>query len=350
MNELKFKKGIEEIKKISLSKIEKDVISGNLRVYIGNSIKNKNLPQKSYWVGMTFIMRSAYYTFGVVLVLVAVTGTYSKVSNSLPGDGFYSAKVNVFEPIKYSMAVGEVAKTKVESQNLSNRLIEAEILANQGKLDQSSGEEIESLVKKHVDRISSVINSGTNILDTGLTDARLDFEATVNAHGRILNKIEEKSKDSSKKNNISRIKEVVKKESDRIRGGNFSSIEKNSETMMFSASMNMEAVDVISTSTMEEANDLDFEKEKKETEKLLSQIRKNIEKGRKGKIKVNRQIFEDSSRSFIEAESAMLRAEETKKSGDRKKATEDLRNSKRSAKEAKNSFKASRLIEDLEDD
>ncbi len=332
MENKNFYKGIEEIKKLKLSDREKALVLRNLKSHIEVN--------RSPWYSVTSY-RWMYYSLGtVVLVFVLGLGGYSGVKNSLPGDSLYSLKVDVVEPIRLNMAVGEIAKASVLSENFSERLLEAEILANQGRLSDSNGQEIENRLIKHTENISIVLSSSPNPENSELSDAKADLEAIINSHDRILTRIEEKSKNKSSGNSISKIKNVISK-----KAGMANKSEQSEST--FAQAM-MIQTDETSTTTNQKDN-IDFDKKKKDTEKVIETVKKNVEKARKGKRKVNRGILEDSSKYLLEAESALLRAKENKKSGDNKKAVEDLVDSRKRAKEADNALRVSRYIEDVED-
>ncbi|MFZ2522182.1 MAG: DUF5667 domain-containing protein [Minisyncoccia bacterium] len=335
-----FKKGIEDIKKVRLLSTEKVHILSNLKSRIDLDLKKAHYPIKYSWYEFSHYRSLSYSLVVLAIVMISGFSAYSGIKNSLPGDNLYSLKVDVFEPIKLNMAVGDVAKANVSTENFSDRLLEAEILANQGRLSDSFGQEIENRLTKHAENISTFLGANPDSSNLGLSDAKVDLEAIINSHDRILTRIEEKSKNKSSNNSISKIKNVINKQSSKVS-------ESSQSQDMFSQTMIIQTIE-ISTSTQSEG-DINFNKRKKDTEKVIESVKKNIEKARKGKTKVNRQIFEDSSKSLLEAESSLLRAEESKKSGDKKRAVEDLIDSRKRAKEADNTFKASRYIEDEED-
>ena len=335
----RFKKGIEDIRKIKLSQESRGVILNRLNFYVKSKpylvTPDFTKTQSVYWFSFS---RSVYYALSLFLVLGASGyGAYFKAVNSLPGDGLYSLKVDVIEPMRYTMAISPVAKANVESQNIGERLIEAEVLASQDRLSDSSGKEIVSRLKKHADSISSVLEN-SDALDQNISNMKIDMEATMNAHQRILSKIEEKSGSKSNSKSISRIKEAVERQSQKILGED---VQPESLVMKVTAVESIEFSAVVEDAS---TYNPDFEKKKKETEKIIQETKKNIEKGRRGKTKVDRQILEDSSRSILEAESLLMRAEKNQKSGDKKEAILNLIESRKSAKEADSSFSASKQI------
>lgn len=321
----KFKKGIEDIKNIKLPVNKKAVVLARLNSYIKENPVSINIPVKSSWYNKIEVFafsKFSYITATFLIFSLFGISAFYEAEQSLPGDNLYSLKVDVIEPLKYTMTVGTVAKANIQSENLASRLLEAEILASQGKLTDSKGEEIESRLKKHVSTFNSLISATESATSSsnGVLNATVDFEAKVNAHTRILEKMEENIKNKSENKNVSKIKDILK-----------STIIQNM---------------IVSTTT----NKKSFETKKKETESVIEKTRKNIEKNRGGKSKVNMQILEESNKSLLEAESALIRAKQNEISGDKEKAFSDLIDSRKSAKEADVSLEASSHIEDEDSD
>lgn len=346
----RFEKGIKDIRgEVRLSPEKKELILSRLVSYLERNpvLKNPYYNTQPSFIYSILFSRSVYYAMFVILILGSGGyGTYNNAKNSLPGDRLYSMKVDVIEPLKYAMAVTPVAKVNVQSENLTERLIEAERLASQGRLSDSSGEEIENRLRVHADDISSVLES-IDQSASGLSEIKLDIEARINAHQKILSKMEEKSKSKPASENISRnisrIKDVVGEQSE------IASRNKNDTTKLSSVVI-IEEVGL--SSAVEEAHtgDVDYETKEKDTEKIIREAREKINKGRKGKAKINRQILEDSSTAILEAESALIRARENQKSGNKKEAIADLIESRKSAKEAQSAFRASLRVQEVDND
>lgn len=334
MEREKFKKGIGDLKNIKLGENQRQVILSNLNEYISEN----PAVIKSPWFVTSQVFSMKHLSYAFILVLLVGVGGFGAVNtakNSLPGDSLYSLKVDVIEPMQYTMAVGTVAKANIESQNLTERLIEAEVLASQGRLNDTSGQEIENRVKQHVDSFNSLV-SGVNISAVNsvtVSDLKIDFEGAVNAHAKILEKITLNSNKKLENNKLSKIRDIVQAEAQKIDGKKFKRVD-NVSMMAVSESI------VVATSTDKEV----FVARKKQIENIISNTKKNLEKNKKGKNDVNRQVLEESNKSLQDAEAALMRANQSENSGDRERAFSELDDSRRSAKEADTSLEASSHI------
>lgn len=343
MDREKFKKGITDIKNIKLSDNDRIIILSKLNQYVENNpINIKQKPVKSEWYSVSSVFTFKHISYAFVLVLLVGVGSIRAVSgakNSLPGDGLYSLKVNVIEPIEYTMAVGTVAKATVESKNLTERLVEAEALASQGRLTESSSMDIENRVKKHVDTFSTLVANSNNdsSAEQNISDTKIDFEAAISAHAKILQKISEGSSDGKENNNLSKLKDVVVSEAQRVEGGRVAKVT--------TLSMVAPVQNIVSTTTTETDKTV-FQNKKNQIESIIKNTKKNLEINTKNNPKLNKKILEVSNESLKEAESALERANQSHDSGDTESAIFELNNSRRSAREADTSLDASSHVED----
>jgi hypothetical protein len=333
----RFKKGIEEIKTIKLSKEEKPRIFSSIRYSINSKEGPKNGRLSSERLG--YFSKYAYY-FSATITFVFIFGFFSHrvISNSLPGEALYSAKIEILEPLRYGVAIGQEAKAEIAIRNFSERLMEVEMLANKGLLSQVSEKDLEENIIKHAENISLVTNSSQQLENSLAPEVKINVEATVEAHQKVLKKMEEKSKSEESRNRLSKIIKTIKPDS---------SAKSEEVSLAFMASEVFETGRVESPATTSKENG-DLEKNIMETEKVIYKLKKKIDNGRKGKTKVNRSVFEESSQSLLEAESALMRAKENVKSGKREDAINDLKNSKKSVKTSEKVFKASRNLSDDE--
>lgn len=214
----KFKKGIEDIKQMRLNHSEKSALFRRIENRINqNPIYHR--PVKSPWykaVEVFAVSNIGYITAAAFVVCLVGVNTLFAVEKSLPGDSLYSLKVDVIEPLKYTMAIGPVAKANVEVDNVVNRLKEAEALESQGRLSTSSGEDLVSRLETHAKSFDALVSHSDNISSStyATINARINFETKIINHSRILDKIEKRSLNYGKKN-ISKLNDVVRVEAEK---------------------------------------------------------------------------------------------------------------------------------------
>jgi hypothetical protein len=342
MSEQKFKKGIEDIKKIGLTGAEKFQIKSNLDFYIETN--TPSLPVKSSWLSSISHVHISMYSTAFALVLVFVTGwgTYSNAENSLPGDVLYPIKVRVIEPIKYTTAIGEVAKANLEVANLDQRLREAEMLEVQGKLTDAISNDLQNRISTHSDAFNKIVQdlSSQNKIEED-SDLKIDFESRINAHGRVIDSIT----NSENAINISKIKRVISKKSSEDKINSAIPVMASAKAVMFS----MEAVPSVSSSTeVSTTTDDVFGKRKKDTEEIIKAARKNIEKSKKT-LKINKKILDDAEVLVNDAQKSLEDAEKQNRNGDREGARQFLIDSRVRVKEANSSIEISQDLSKDED-
>ncbi len=347
----KFKKGINDIKQISLSSLEKERVFDNLKRYTYKSeVDTRYSSVKSPWSSV-FVSRLSYVTVMFLVLGFSSVGVLNFAKRSLPGDRLYSLKVDVIEPLQYKMAVGEVAKANVESQSLNQRLLEVETLESQGKLTEESHSKIENLLKKHTESFNGLISVSSEQEPDSLLveDARVDFEAKVNAHTRILDRLENNAVTEERRENIQKIKNVIagtKTEETSFAISVAAAAPAPTNTMIMSKARSVETLTVVdlendipvSTTTV---NFDDFDKRKTDAENTIKEIKKQIEDNFKSGKNINKDILEDSDNSIRQAEEYLLNAGIKDGLGSRGEALIDLTNSRRAIIEAHTSLEAS---------
>lgn len=180
MKQNNLKKGIEEIKKISLSQTEKEVM---LHAILKQPVV---LP---YRVKSPFFLQlRALSVACVAFILIIGVTTASAAENSLPGDALYSLKVNVNEPIRGVMSVTGVEKATWEVEKAGRRIIEVQKLAAKGRIDEKKKDEIEQ-----------------------------KFEEEIEVQSKRLDDLERSSKNDTKKKEIKKAKKKIKDKLEKIK-------------------------------------------------------------------------------------------------------------------------------------
>lgn len=169
MNEDNFKKGIEDVKLVRMTNIESNLVLEKLEDYLVlNPLKKpeKNIKIKSPWYPgvMYFTTTKTGFAFLTVFIVSFIsTSSLFLSKNSLPGDVLYPLKVDVMEPIRYTLAVDSISKTNVLLSNLDARLKEVEALETTGRLTDLIQNDLENRLKSNTKKIIETKNNIANI-------------------------------------------------------------------------------------------------------------------------------------------------------------------------------------------
>lgn len=247
MNNDKWKKGIEDLNKISLSEKEKGAL---LKRILTRSPYNPILsPQTNNW---SFFARH-YTAFVSLLLIFTIAGSISaSADSSLPGNILYPVKIKITEPIRELIKINQEDKTKWQIEKASRRIEEAEILATQNKLDDKKREEIQDLFEKSVLEFDDSIKK---------------FEATSTKE-----KIEKMESELEKRISVhSKVVTEVNKDSDNEDDNELEIFEKNIKSVINKNTKNKD---------LEKSNTTEIEKYKKDVEKMVEKRLKELEKER----------------------------------------------------------------------
>ncbi len=204
-----FEKIIEEAKKIRLEKEEKDSIRNFLMSAIEKDLVSEEAfsrhqikikPVKA-WSKLNLIRyfdisiyRNLLKPMPLILIIaLAVSGGVSLASeNALPGDILFPVKVEVNERVMTFLSFSDEAKARVEAKKAERRLEEAAKLSAEGRLDAEAQAKIEANFEKFADRVEARVEK---MKAEGKAEAALEatsnFEAALEAHQEILNRISE---------------------------------------------------------------------------------------------------------------------------------------------------------------
>lgn len=342
MNEEKFKKGIEDLRKIGLTSAEKFRVKSNLDFYIETSTPTQ-VVKSSWYSGYSFAHTKLYSgAFALVLVVILGADTYSMAEKALPGDTLYPVKVGVLEPLRYTTALSNEAKANLEVANLDTRLREAEMLQVQGKLTDIVSTDLQNRINLNTEKFNKIVqdlNNQNKLQDD--SDVEIDFEAKINAHTRILDNIAQSDQDE----NIKKLKRaIVKRSSDE--GGAMAATMVSAKVMMFSSEPTTPqptTTEITSTTT-----DKVFIQRKKDTEKIIKSARENIEKSKRS-LRANKRILDDAEGLINDAQKSLDDADKHSRSGDSEEAKQSLINSRIRAKEANTSIEVSQDLSREED-
>lgn len=150
MKKNKLQKGIDEIKNIVMTDAEKKSILENIL----KSPENIQKPIKSPWFNFSFMAmlhkkQLVYYIILPLIIILSSGGVVFASQKSLPNSILYPLKVNIVEPIRGVLTFSYKNKAKYEINLATERLVEAETLASQGKLDKINEKKLNNLLEKH---------------------------------------------------------------------------------------------------------------------------------------------------------------------------------------------------------
>ena len=196
MNQNDFEIKIKELKSIKLGDKEKSQMKDELLLFMKNNpVRHQDIPrlqyQKSFrtsWSNLTPQFKFFFKTMttAIVAIILAVTTSFA-ADSSLPGDLFYSVKLNVNEKARTMLAFSEEAKANLEIKNAILRLKEAEKLAVKNELNAETGAQIESNFKAQAKKVEQrIIEFKTKENFKAAADVSANFETALSAHEKIL--------------------------------------------------------------------------------------------------------------------------------------------------------------------
>ena len=226
MKDSRLNKALEDLRKVSLTSIEKKVMVERIFVALSNTssaneshhVANSR-PVKSPWTIYSFsqfIQSHRWASAVVVILIVAISGNsiVLAANESLPGDILYSIKVNVNEPIRVAITSDPVDKVAVQTQIVQTRFEEIETLAARGELNDDTEEQVAKLIDQHVVHLSENIAQVEVESPEKAEDANINAQASMNAHAKILSTIRsERAPSSWQSDRTSRIADKAREDS-----------------------------------------------------------------------------------------------------------------------------------------
>jgi hypothetical protein len=204
MENNKLKKGIKEIKNIVMTDVEKTHIFENILKISKEKPKAKISP----WVTFSFLAmlknnRLVYYIVIPLIIILSSSGVVFASQSSLPDSILYPLKVNVVEPlIEGALTFSPKNKAKYEVNLATKRLVEAEALAGQGKLDKNNEDKINNLLDKHTVALDQTLKNVKKADMRGQSDKIIsNFNLEMNTHAQALNNIKNIKKNNNEEDN-----------------------------------------------------------------------------------------------------------------------------------------------------
>lgn len=226
MKNNKLQKGIDEIKNIRMTNTEKKSIFENIL----KSTENTQKPIKSPWFNFSFMVmlhkkQFVYYIILPLIIILSSGGVVFASQESLPNSILYPLKVNIVEPIRGALTFSYKNKAKYEINLATERLVEAETLASQGKLDKINEKKLNNLLDKHTMALDKALSVVKEKEPKEQSDEIItNFSNEMNIHAEALDKIKkhndeniENSNEDTQiskqaRENVEKIREKFKKE------------------------------------------------------------------------------------------------------------------------------------------
>lgn len=192
----------ERAKNVSLSAEEKQGIRAQLVSFAHAHPVRNETPVRQIVSDRKIIppRRFSYHFFNlnlrpmfIALVIALVLGgsTAFAAENSLPGDTLYPVKVYVNEQLRDVLEVSDKGQAEWNLQKVERRLLEAEKLAQQDKLNVATRSDIEARIKTNIDNAIELRDRDINTNNSDETKDTLtaNLGALIRAHGEILESI-----------------------------------------------------------------------------------------------------------------------------------------------------------------
>jgi hypothetical protein len=141
MKNEEFKKGIGEMQEMRLTEREKAAMLAHV---FSMPIRS---PYARFMNVFSIIQKPMAMAFSLAILVLGGTLTYG-AENALPGEVLYPIKTRFIEPVIDTVSVSPVAELEWEEKKVERRLLEAEALAQEDKLDDEKTLELERKIEK----------------------------------------------------------------------------------------------------------------------------------------------------------------------------------------------------------
>lgn len=326
MKKEEFKIGIEEIKKIGMTKEEKNRIFENI---LDSEIPQKKTIPSPWFNSLTFVIQRnkiASYGLAVFLIISITGGSLAQASEkSLPGSTLYPIKTKIVEPVQSTLKLDPQNRAKYEGGLVIKRLTEAEVLVLQNKLNEKKESQLNDLLDTHTLNLNKSLKEIPQTKSLEKDSMILDFHAEINAHARVL--------------------EVV---------GTRTDLSKQIESISNTARINADKIEN-SLKDKEEDKSINSDeisekyKKKKDTIKsLIDSTADDLDKEDEDSSTIKQIIIKDTYEKLDQAKKFLEKAEEQDEDGDLEDAYYSLLDSESNAKEANFFLKTEDKFKEIE--
>lgn len=192
------KQFLDKAKKIKMRPEEKARVLNTLSVIIKEDVRKaglyRHLLQRSYFNVFQFLRLKTMPIIAIVAIISLLGGGVSAAAEAtVPGDLFYPVKIGVNEAIR-DIVASLSAETEVnwEARKAERRLEEAEELASKGRLDEGKRVDLEARFGQHAEKVKERVAKFESRQEfKAAADVTSNFETSLRAHERILEKLAE---------------------------------------------------------------------------------------------------------------------------------------------------------------
>lgn len=194
MNDLNKIKNITE--KITLSHEEKIKMRGGILNFIAsNSVSKVNtqrlLDKWSFFNLFNLNLKPMPAFLGILLILGTSGGVSLAAESALPGDLLYPVKVGINEEVRAAVSFSAESRANWDARRFERRLEEAEKLAHKKEFNSEVRVKMEENFEVHAERVEKrIADFESNGKTESAADLSSNFETSLNAHERILTKID----------------------------------------------------------------------------------------------------------------------------------------------------------------
>lgn len=315
MKDEKLQIGIEEIKKVTMTTDEKRHIFENVL----NFSAPINKPVRSTWTIYSLISRFhknnlVFYSVISCFIILTSGGIVFASTESLPDSILYPIKVDIVEPIVSALTFSQEDKAQYESNLSTTRLVEAETLADKGKLNSSAEKRINTLLANH----TIALNNALGKIDKAKSSEKMNeivtnYNARMNAHAQVLDIMTAQGDTQDKAISNNQISKTV-----RVNAGKVISTLENKEENTTSKYLN----------------------KKKDVQDIIDSTSNDLGSAKINKSHIRQTIVNDTNKKLDQAKQFLSEVNINEKNGNSKDAYLYLVNSEVSAKEANIFLKA----------
>lgn len=219
MKKENFDKGIQELRSLKLTVAEKEAM-------LENVLKTPIASPYGARVGVYAYVHRFSAVIALCLIVVLTSGTLAFASErSLPGEKLYSIKVKVLEPLRGALAVTPNEELEWEGEKVVRRLVEAEKLADEDKLEEGEIEKLEQEIEKSSSAFAK--KAGEISLSTATTtngrklkeaDLRQSFKEKLDSRDRDEDEDESDKKNEEGREKVKRLKDRAVEALEKDRG------------------------------------------------------------------------------------------------------------------------------------
>lgn len=300
--------GKEEIRKVVMTADEKNRIFENIMNSPVRSSKSVRSPYS--FVSALYHNKAVYYAVVSSFVVFVGGGVALASTGSLPGNILYPVKVNVVEPLHSALTFSTQARAEYESSLATERLVEAETLANEGKLDKSKEDKLNLLLANHTEALNKSLDKLRRSSEDEDADDEIvtEFQARMNAHARMIGILSNNGSRDSDKEEDNEISKTARDRANKIR-------------------------DALKKKKYDDSGK--YTKKRTSVQSLIDSTDTDIIRDDKNQTSSKRRrVFEDTHKTLDRAKDFLKESEEHDKKGDLESAYSSLLDSESSAKEA----------------